>query len=607
MDHQQGLPVKYLREIAKAACLAGLLGACTESPSGRASPWRDAAAAGDARGEFEEEASSSDQKDGGVVDALVGDQVDDAGGVQGSPPAEPVPRGAGESCAPAAAKVTVNSMLEEMTDLGVLARRSPVKFTTHEASSYDRRSVTPTASAAAPEGWYANTDWGNYLRVEETSRGAEHVMMETEGPGALVRIWTANGQEGTLRIYLDDMVIPAITADFVALLSGQVPPFTEPFSVVNSTGRNFDFPLPFRARAKVTITGSAKIPASAYFYQVFFRQYASCADVETFRQEDISAAALEAARSGLTSGGAAGAGQLAVAEVQLDGTRSTFVVPAAPGGSEIAELLIKPGALDPVSLRETTLSLAFDGQQTVLAPLGDFFGAGPGLVAHRTLPLEVKADGTMIARFVMPFATDAKITLGLSRAQTALVQLRHRARRFGPDSFHFFAHWTARGPIPSRPFRDLLLADVAGEGAFVGTVLSHDDLSSEWWGEGDEKITVDGEAFPSLFGTGTEDYFGYAYSTRAPFDHAFRMLRPTGPHRGQLTSARFHVLDVIRFESSLRFDLEEWHWDPTASVYFDTLVYFYARPDAIDKMALAVPADFRVVSRPLGAAVVPAR
>jgi hypothetical protein len=554
-------------------------------------------------GAVEAEAMNANRDDAGATGD--GPPTSDAAAESADMIVMPRSRAAGELCAAGAQPINVHSLLEEMTDLGGLARRSPVRFTTHEASSYDRRSVTPAASASAPEGWYANTDWGNYLRVEQTARGAEHVMMEAEGPGAIVRIWTANGQEGTLRIYLDDMVTPALTADFVALLSGQVPPFTDPFSVVNSTGRNFDFPLPFRSRAKVTITGSAKIPATAYFYQVFYRQYAGCADVQTFRPEDISAAALEASRAGLTSSATAADARLAVTEAQLDGARPTLVVPAAEGGSEIAELLIKPGALDAVSLRETTLTLAFDGQQTVLAPLGDFFGAGPGLVAHQTLPLEVNADGTMISRFVMPFAEDAKITLGLVGSQTAFVQLRHRARRFGSDTYHFFAHWTARGPIASRPFRDLQLAAVAGEGAFVGTVLSHDDLSPEWWGEGDEKIWVDGEAFPSLFGTGTEDYFGYAYSTREPFDHAFRMLRATGPHRGQLTSARFHILDVIRFDSSLRFALEEWHWDPNASVYFDTLVYFYARPDAIDKMAPTVPGDFRLVSRPAGAADVP--
>jgi hypothetical protein len=501
-------------------------------------------------------------------------------------------------CAPNAAKINVNSLLAEMTDLGVLARRSPVKFTTHEASSYDRRSVTPVSESAVPDGWFANTDWGNYLRVEQTSRGAEYVMADAVGPGAIVRLWTANGQEGTLRIYLDDMSTPAITADFVALLSGQVQPFTSPFSVVNSTGRNLDFPLPFRARAKVTVTGSATIPASAYFYQVFYRTYAPCADVETYRQEAISPTSLEGARKGMLAGASDQSSSVAMTEERLDATKPTLLISASEGGEEITELIIRPDALDTRSLRQGTLALSFDGHQTTLVPLGDFFGAGPGLLAHKTLPLEVRDDGTLISRFVMPFATEARLTVGLASGHSAMVQVRHRARKFESSTFHFFAHWTARGPIPSRPFRDHVLADVSGEGAFVGTMLSHDDLSTEWWGEGDEKIWVDGEGFPSLFGTGTEDYFGYAYSSRESFDHAYRLLRPTGVSRGQLTNARFHILDAIRFETALKFELEEWHWDPAVDVFFDTLVYFYGRPGTVDKLDQPAPGDFRLPSHP---------
>ena len=68
--------------------------------------------------------------------------------------------------------------------------------------------------------------------------------------------------------------------------------------------------------------------------------------------------------------------------------------------------------------------------------------------------------------------------------------------------------------LPTRPFRDWHVAGIQGQGHLVGTVLDVENPpAAAWWGEGDEKIYVDGEAFPSLFGTGTEDYFGYAWST----------------------------------------------------------------------------------------------
>jgi hypothetical protein len=107
-------------------------------------------------------------------------------------------------------------------------------------------------------------------------------------------------------------------------------------------------------------------------------------------------------------------------------------------------------------------------------------------------------------------------------------------------------------------------------------MVAIESRSDEWWGEGDEKVWVDGDTFPSWFGTGTEDYFGYANASREPFTTPYRFMAATGPGRGQIANARFHVLDAIPFRSSLRFDLELWHWDPDEAVQFDTLAYFYA-------------------------------
>jgi len=81
--------------------------------------------------------------------------------------------------------VDVHSLLGEMTDLGRLSRRGCPPYTTHEASSTDRSSVAPEPPRDDQEGWYANRDWGNYLRVEP--RTDEYVMLDVQGPGAIVR------------------------------------------------------------------------------------------------------------------------------------------------------------------------------------------------------------------------------------------------------------------------------------------------------------------------------------------------------------------------------------------------------------------------------------
>ena len=101
--------------------------------------------------------------------------------------------------------------------------------------------------------------------------------------------------------------------------------------------------------------------------------------------------------------------------------------------------------------------------------------------------------------------------------------------------------------------------------------------SAHWWGEGDEKVWVDGESFPSWFGTGTEDYFGYAWCDPNPFSHPYiaqpHAVPPTNV--GNTGNVRWHVMDDIPFTKSLKFSLEMWHWADTPS-RFTTSAFWYA-------------------------------
>jgi hypothetical protein len=99
----------------------------------------------------------------------------------------------------------------------------------------------------------------------------------------------------------------------------------------------------------------------------------------------------------------------------------------------------------------------------------------------------------------------------------------------------------------------------------------------DWWGEGDEKVWVDDDVLPRWFGTGTEDYFGYANAKDSPFERPYRLLIHTGDAFGQVSAARFHLLDAIPFSSSLTFDLE-----------------LYVAPDARDRLPPPAPEDFRL-------------
>jgi hypothetical protein len=196
--------------------------------------------------------------------------------------------------------------------------------------------------------------------------------------------------------------------------------------------------------------------------------------------------------------------------------------------------------------------------------------------------MTVGADGALTCRFPMPFRKRAVVSVSRAGAGTVDLsgQLAVDAAPFEADTLLFHAGWRPREILATRPFRDWHLGTLTGVGHQVGTVLDVENPPGvAWWGEGDEKITVDGEAFPRLFGTGTEDYFGYAWSQPETFAHAYhaQTQAPAGGFAGLFSMNRFLVLDPVPFERSLRFDLEIWHWSETSIAAAATL-YWYARP-----------------------------
>jgi hypothetical protein len=459
-------------------------------------------------------------------------------------------------------------------------------------SSYDRSSKTPQASSETPTGWFANRDWENYLGVEAGPSGQEEfVLLDADGPGAIVRIWSAT-PSGTLRIYVDQATSPALEAPMDALLSGKIAPFVSPFAGKTAKGGNLEFPLPFRKHVKVAWEGSGG------FYQVTYRKYSDpSTDLASFDLSEIDLPRLDTVQSGMQVP-ALPDDSVANEQAVLSASSPEFSIAASPTGEEILTLQVRPNLVDLASLRGSVLSLRFDGQETVRAPLGDFFGAGPGLLPHATLPLEATAEGDLTARFVMPFGQSAVVRIDGVPGLEVAIAVSHRAAAFDQTTHYFHAHWTARGPMPTRPYRDIALADLAGEGAYVGTFLAVGNSSSEWWGEGDEKIWVDDDTFPSLFGTGTEDYFGQGYCSPEIYNHSYRAQSLAaggfGAAKGLFSLFRSHVLDPIRFTTSLKFNLELWHWDADAQVTFDTVTYFYLAQDGTDNMPPAEGAEFRL-------------
>jgi hypothetical protein len=533
------------------------------------------------------DASPGDVDDGGPPNALDGglsyaDARGDAEAVDG----------------PVAPVIDVYSLLDEMSDLERLAHPARQRFRTFLASSYDRSSVTPAVSSDTPTGWYANDDRGNFYGAKVDASGSSvGVMLEVDGPGCITRIWSAT-PDGTVRIYLDYATTPTLEVSMGDLLSGQIAPFLPPFAGVTAGGGNLEFPIPFQKHVKITWDDSHG------YYQVTYRIYEDPSTVvQSFDLASLDTSKLNLAKTRLLAP-ILPAGNIVNSQAVLTAASPELTIEASPAGEEVVALQVNPTSVDASSLRSSVLSLRFDGKETVRAPLGDFFGAGPGLLPHATLPLAVSAGGQLTARFVMPFATSAVVRIDAAAGLEATVTATHRAAVFDGGTYYFHAHWSARGPMSVRPFRDILLADLVGEGSYVGTFLAVGNSSTAWWGEGDEKVWVDDDTFPSLFGTGTEDYFGQGTCSPELYNHPFRAQTLAAGDglvegaNGLFSMLRTHILDPIRFSTALQFDMELWHWDESAQVTFDNVSYFYLATSATDNLPLPTAQDFRL--SPLG-------
>lgn len=272
-------------------------------------------------------------------------------------------------------------------------------------------------------------------------------------------------------------------------------------------------------------------------------------------------------------------------------------------GEAITELSLH---LDPrENWQKTLLELRFDGERTVSVPLGDFFVWEPQGIETRSLPIEALHDGTVSVRFEMPFRTRASLRLVDVGGGPRNVEGHWRfvERPFDQDSLYFHANWTGVHSVDGFAPTEWRIASINGRGVYVGTVLHVANQDPQWWGEGDHRVWVDGEAFPSLFGTGTEDYFGFAFCSTERFSDAFsgQVRANRTSMAGYTTLYRFHVLDSIPFSRSLAFDLESIHWafeSRHVPVSFDAVYYFYGSPGTSVDTPIPAPSYDRPVLPP---------
>lgn len=495
--------------------------------------------------------------------------------------------------ASAAPTLTYRDLLNKLVDLnGLPDLEAGVRCA--QASSYDRASHDPAR-------WQANGDSGQYLAVAENG---EALMADLKGPGCIFRIWSANPQ-GTIRFYLDGDTKPTYEFDFHRMFLGEFGPQRVPAPIVykrdpknaNSASDCY-LPIPYQKSCRVTAD-----KRHGQYYHIGYKTYPPDTQVPTFRlplsaeeQQKLAAVAAAWSKLGEQPQEPVSAAQSQSVHVDL-GPGEKQTLPALPGPATICGLRVAANGEERYYLRNLMLRIYWDGGRTpaVCTPLGDFFGGAWEATDYRALPLGWTPQGAY-CYFRMPFRSEAVFELeNQGRKPVSLDGSVDYVSGPVPDSYGYFhAGW--RREAPCKQF-DYSILRAGGSGKFVGVMLSIEHPVPGWWGEGDEKIWVDGEDFPSTFGTGSEDYFGDAWGIRNDLRQPyFGDNYEKGPRS---CCYRFHISDSVPFSRAYKMVIE--NYDPGVDDYA-TVAYWYAAPGSTDFFAEVPAAERRPWSRSVAGA-----
>lgn len=260
-------------------------------------------------------------------------------------------------------------------------------------------------------------------------------------------------------------------------------------------------------------------------------------------------------------------------------------------------------------LQHVRLRISFDGQRTVDAPLGQFFGSGLGLYQVRALMYGIDpVRQTLSSWWPMPYRHDATVELYNASQHTASgvatvasAPSYRAAEGLGPHGSSGYFRATANGG-PTTPGQDHVFLHATGHGKFVGVTHTMVGPATRAYLEGDERVYVDGSRTPQIHGTGTEDFYqGGWYFDRGPFSDP---LNGNPAHEGGQYSCppgmdctstyRSMLADAVPFASSLTFGIEHGPVDDVPATYSST-AYWYGQPSAAqttsDTLSVGDPAS----------------
>jgi len=256
------------------------------------------------------------------------------------------------------------------------------------------------------------------------------------------------------------------------------------------------------------------------------------------------------------------------------GPGKTFTLAEINGQGAIQHIWMTPTG----NWRFSIIRMYWDDETepSVEAPVGDFFAMGWGKYAPiSSLAVCVNPGSAFNSYWPMPFRKKARITVeNLDNQEMRLYyQIDYALTQVPKDAAYFHAQFRRVNPLPYKQVYTIV-DNLKGKGHFVGTYMAWGVNNNGWWGEGEIKFYMDGDReFPTISGTGTEDYFGGSYNFEnkekkqyeeftTPYSGLAQVIKPDGLYQSQQRFGlyRWHISDPVRFENELRVTIQALGW-----------------------------------------------
>lgn len=257
---------------------------------------------------------------------------------------------------------------------------------------------------------------------------------------------------------------------------------------------------------------------------------------------------------------------------------TTFTMAEISGSGAVQHIWMTPTG----NWRYSIFRIYWDDETepSVEVPVGDFFGQGWGEYAPlASLPMAVNPGSAFNSYWVMPYRKKCKITMENmdDKDMVLYYQVDYTVTKVPDDAAYFHAQFHRTNPLK---YKDVytLVDGIKGQGQYVGTYIAWGVHNKGWWGEGEIKFYMDGDKdFPTIAGTGTEDYFcgSYNFENRktheyqvfnSPYSGLMQVIKPDGVYQSQQRFGlyRWHIADPIRFKKDLRVTIQALGWKSTS-------------------------------------------